>query len=84
MHATAIDKQKAVRVLEYEIEKQEQALAALGQQIDQASARGDTSTIAELGTQFEELQTELEKLLNDWSHQFEGDDHAPTEHGKRW
>jgi ATP-binding cassette subfamily F protein 3 len=52
--------------LEADIESREQELAALGEQINAASAAGDVGSIDELGKRFEESQRELESLMEAW------------------
>jgi ATP-binding cassette subfamily F protein 3 len=61
------EKQKSLRALEDEIEKHEQTLTELSQLINEASERGDTAAIAELGIEFKGLEAEAETLIREWS-----------------
>ena len=53
--------------LEAGIHSKEEALAALGEEINAASVRGDVEAVRSLGSQFREAQAELDRLLEQWA-----------------
>jgi ATP-binding cassette subfamily F protein 3 len=53
--------------IEAEIHGKEEALAALGHEINAASARGDVKDVRALGAQFRDAQGELDRLLEEWA-----------------
>jgi hypothetical protein len=53
--------------LEVEIQHRERALAALGDEINAASERGDVEAVRSLGASFREAQAELDRLLEEWA-----------------
>ncbi len=60
-------------VLEAEIEKCEQELAALGDRINSASARGDVNEVRTLGERFKEQREEADRLLEEWALRHDAD-----------
>ena len=57
---------EAIAALEAQIEAQEIALTELGEEINQASAGGEITLLAELGRRFETLQADLNDLMHRW------------------
>jgi ATP-binding cassette subfamily F protein 3 len=53
--------------LEAGISSKEEELAALGDEINAASERGDVEAVRTLGAQFREAQAELDRLLEQWA-----------------
>ncbi|MEX1255557.1 MAG: ABC-F family ATP-binding cassette domain-containing protein [Dehalococcoidia bacterium] len=53
--------------LEAGIHSKEEALAALGDEINAASERGDVEAVRDLGARFREAQAELDHLLEEWA-----------------
>ena len=53
--------------LEAGIHSKEEELAALGDEINAASERGDVEGVRSLGNQFREAQAELDRLLEQWA-----------------
>ena len=53
--------------LEAGIHSKEKALAALGDEINAASERGDLEAVRSLGAQFREAQAELDRVLEQWA-----------------
>ena len=52
--------------LEAEIQQREEELAAIGQEITDASARGDVEAVRALGQRYQELQEASDRLLEEW------------------
>ncbi len=59
--------------LEAEIEKSEQELAALGDRINSASARGDVNEVRTLGERFKKQREEADRLLEEWARRHDAD-----------
>ena len=53
--------------LEAGIHSKEEALAALGQEINAASERGDLEAVRSLGARFSEAEAELDRMLEQWA-----------------
>ena len=53
--------------LEAAISSKEEALAALGDEINAASERSDVEAVRSLGARFGEAEAELERLLEQWT-----------------
>ncbi|HLG12020.1 MAG TPA: hypothetical protein VI876_09695, partial [Dehalococcoidia bacterium] len=58
---------EAVAALETQIEAHETSLAELGDEINRASADGETASLPGLGRRFDALKTELDELLHRWT-----------------
>jgi len=58
---------EAVAALEAQIEAHETALAELGDEINRASADGETASLPGLGRRFDALKIELDELLHRWT-----------------
>ena len=52
--------------LEAEIQQREEELAAIGKEVNDASARGDVEAVRSLGRHFQKLQDAIERLLGEW------------------
>jgi ATP-binding cassette subfamily F protein 3 len=57
---------EALQQLEADIQRLESELTALGEAINEASARGDLRELERLGETFNEAQTSLDELMSSW------------------